>query len=69
VWNCGSIRSTAQIGRARPPAEIMGDLPGGALGGRRGGALEARRGGRPAAHEEQRREGQRKSLVLWSRNS
>jgi len=34
----GSIRSTAQMGRALPPAEVMGDLPGGALGGRRGGA-------------------------------
>jgi len=41
----GSIRSTAQMGRALPPAEVMGDLPGGALGGRRGGAQKARRGG------------------------
>ena len=39
--------------RALPPAEVMGDLPGGALEGRRVGALEGRRGkqgeGAPAA--------------------
>ena len=37
--------------RALPPAEVMEDLPGGALGGRRGDALDERRGRRPAAQE------------------
>ena len=40
----GSIRSIAQMGRALPPAEIMGDLSGGVLGRHEGGALEGRRG-------------------------
>jgi hypothetical protein len=41
----GSIRSIAQMGRALPPAKVMGDLPG--------GAQEARRGGRPATRGRQ----------------
>ena len=51
----GSIRSTAQMGRVLPPAEVMCDLHGGALGGCRGGAQEARRGGRPAMRGRQGR--------------
>ena len=39
--------------RALPPAEVMGDLPGGVLGGRRGGALDGSRGGQPAARRRQ----------------
>ena len=35
--------------RALPPAEVMSNLLGGALGGRRGGALDGSRGGRPVA--------------------
>jgi len=49
----GPIRSATKLWRARPSAEVMGDLPGGGLGGHRGGALDVRRGGRPATREEQ----------------
>ena len=60
-YDGGSDRSAARLWRmARPPVEIMDDLPGGALRGRRRGALEACRGERPVAHEEQRCEGLRK---------
>ena len=38
--------------RALPLAEVVSNLPGGALGGRRGGALDGSRGGRPAARAE-----------------
>ena len=37
--------------RALPPAEVMEELPGDALGGRRGDALDECRGRRPAAQE------------------
>ena len=35
--------------RALPPTEVMGNLPGGALGLGEGGALEGRRGNKAAA--------------------
>ena len=37
--------------RALPPVEVMGNLPGGALGLGEGAALEGRRGNRAAAAE------------------
>ena len=67
-YDGGSDRSAARLWRmARPPAEIMDDLPGGALRGRRRGALEACRGERPVAHEEQRCEGLQKGYGLRPR--